>query len=170
MSSDQPFFRFHPGAYALERKTFEPSNEPCGVCGKPSVWLYAGNIYAIGSPSVCARCIASGALRDHFAGAGFGFHDTDLTGADPALADEVMEATPGFATFNPFSWPVLEGKPLAFLGYGDEPGMWSNLDARAAMVRAFREVLNDDLKGPTSYALVFREIDGPRYVVEIDLD
>jgi uncharacterized protein CbrC (UPF0167 family) len=117
-------------------------------------------------PVVCARCIANGGLEAFMKGAPFSFHDATLEGADRELEDEVMLATPGFPTFNPFRWPVLDGKPLAFIGHGDEKAVWAIPEARAAITAAFGEPVD----GPTSYALVFKEVDGERYVAEIDYD
>ncbi len=165
MSADQPFFRFHPGAYDPARGSFRASNDPCGVCGDPCVWLYVGHIYAVTRPAVCARCIANGNLKA-FIEDGFSFHDTQLEGADPDLEAEVLEATPGFATFNPFDWPVLDGKPLAFIGYGDEPALWAIPGVRTAISEAFE----DDIDKPTPYALVFKELDGTRYAAAMDFD
>ena len=169
MSDDKPFFRFNPGAYDTGR-SFKPSDEPCGVCARPSVWLYNGVLYAAGpQPTVCARCIADGRLDAHFGEAGFGFHDMALDEVEPELTEEISSRTPGFATFNPFTWPVIDGVPLAFLGYGDDAGMWNIPAAREAMVEAFM-ALGDELAGPTSYALVFRQVEGDRYRVWVDLD
>lgn len=169
MSDDKPFFRFHPGAY--ERGAFVQSSEPCGVCGRPSVWLYAGIVYSsVGKPSVCARCIADGSLSAHLDG-DYSLHDADLEDeVDADLESEVMQRTPGFATFNGFEWPVLDGKPLVFVGHGDEDATWENEEAAEAIRRLFEEEHDEILDGPTPYAIAFREIDGPRYVAIVDFD
>src|SRR6185436_7821188 len=102
---------------------------------------------------------------------GFGLHDTVFNGdADPALEEEVMQRTPGFATFNAFSWPVLDGRPLAFVGHADEKATWKDPAAADTIRKMFLDQYKEVVKGRTSYAIVFREIDGPRYVAIPDFD
>lgn len=79
-----------------------------------------------------------------------------------------MQRTPGVACFNPFDWPVLDGKPLAFLGYGDEPGLSDQPDVRAAVAREF--AVHGVEAEASPYALIFKEIDGSRYRVVLDSD
>lgn len=168
MSEDQPYFRFHPNAYAI-KGVFEASDALCDVCGRPCIWAYAGGIYTAGEkPRSCARCIADGRLGD-FLGGHFSLHDIELDDADPALADELLCQTPGVACFNPFPWPVLDSRPLAFLGYGEERALLAEPAVVAAIEDAFRE-LGWDYDGPSPYALIFREVDGSRYQAVIDLD
>jgi uncharacterized protein CbrC (UPF0167 family) len=169
MTSDKPLFRFHPGAY--ERGAFVASDEPCDVCERPSVWLYTGTVYAEGEErSVCARCIAKGALAGALEG-DYQLHDADFDDdVDEALADEVMQRTPGFETFNAFTWPVLNGKPLVYVGHGDEEATWKNPDAAAAIRKLYEDEFEEELDGPTPYALVFKEVDGSRHVAIADLD
>ncbi|WP_380872459.1 CbrC family protein [Sphingomonas sp. DBB INV C78] len=167
MTADQPLFRFNPGAYD-EKRSLKPSQEICEVCSKPCVWTYTGNIYSLTTPTVCARCIADGELeaflRDDF----FTLHDIEIDGADPSLEQELLKRTPGVACFNPFSWPVLDGIPLAFMGYGNEKDLIALPEVRAAMSEAFEGF---GLKcAPSPYALIFKEVDGPRYRVVIDHD
>ncbi len=173
MPDEKPFFRFHPGAY--ERGSFAPSDDPCDVCSRPAGWLYTGIIYVAGDkPAVCARCIADGKLAAHLGGR-FSLHDADFDGdPDAALADEVMQRTPGFSTFNAFMWPVRKGKPLAYAGHADEDATWSDPSA----VKAIRKLYADEgepLEGRTPYALVFRELSGslisaPCHIAILDLD
>jgi hypothetical protein len=167
MSSDQPHFRFNPGAYA-EGRSFERSGEACHVCTKPCVWEYTGGIYALSEPRVCARCIAAGRLGSFLGDVAFALHDVLIEDAEPALAQELLQRTPGFACFNPFDWPVLDAKPLAFLGHGDEAGLFAIPDVRTAISEAF-EPFGWDC-APSPYALIFKEIDGERYRVSVDLD
>ncbi len=167
--SDKPFFRFHPGAY--ERGAFVRSLAPCDVCERPSVWLYDAAIYVAGEkPAVCARCVADGKLSEHLDG-DFQLHDADMEDEiEDAVSEEVMQKTPGFSTFNAFTWPVLDGKPLAYVGHGDEDATWDDPAAVAAVKKLYADVYGETLDGPTPYALVFREVDGPRHVAILDLD
>lgn len=170
MSADKPFFRFHPDAYA--RGSFLASRDPCDVCGRSSVWLYHGSVYVAGKkPAVCARCVADGKLAAFLEG-DFGLHDADFDeDVDEALDAEVMQRTPGFSTFNAFTWPVLDGKPLVYVGHGDEDETWENPAAAAAIRKLYKDE-GDPIpdEGTTPYAIVFRELDGPRYVAIMDLD
>jgi uncharacterized protein CbrC (UPF0167 family) len=168
MSDDKPFFRFHPGAY--ERGAFIASRAACDVCERPSVWLYDSSIYIAGAkPAVCARCVADGKLTEFLDGE-HGMHDAEFGGeVDDELADEVMQRTPGFSTFNGFEWPVLGGKPMVFVGHGDEGDTWEN-PAAAAAIRKLYEDEGDPVDGTTPYAIVFKELDGSRHVAIMDLD
>ncbi len=94
------------------------------------------------------------------------FFDIDLSEVSAEYHDELLKRTPGFAVFNPFTWPGSGGTPLAFIGYGEEEVLWHDLDARSAMAKAFGQ----DLEGPPSNALVFQELDGGPYRVVVDLD
>jgi uncharacterized protein CbrC (UPF0167 family) len=167
MSSDKPFFRFHPGAY---ERSFVESDDPCDVCRRPAVWLYDGSIYVAGdAPAVCARCIADGKLTAFLKGE-HGLHDAEFDGdADDDLANEVMQRTPGFSTFNAFEWPVIDGTPMAYVGHGDEDGTWET-PAAADAIRKLYEDEGDPVEGTTPYAIVFRELDGPRHIAIMDLD
>lgn len=167
MGDDKPFFRFHPRAY---ERSFKPSEAPCAVCQKPCVWQYTGSIYLAKPPeTVCARCISTGRLGD-VAPNLIGLHDTEISGAGPGVAEEVKKRTPGFDTYNPFDWPVIAGEPLAFIGYGDEPEVWKDAGAQAAINAMFAEAGWDDTEGPSSYALVFRSLQTGGFVAVMDLD
>jgi uncharacterized protein CbrC (UPF0167 family) len=169
MSADKPFFRFHPGAY--ERGVFVESDDQCDVCSRPGVWLYDGIVYTTGeAPLVCARCIADGKLAT-FIGEDFSLHDTDLEEeVDETVADEVMMRTPGFSSFNAFTWPVRGGQPLTYFGHGEEPHVWADPAAVEAVKAAFEAETGETVDGPTPHALVFRDLAGTGYVAVVDLD
>jgi uncharacterized protein CbrC (UPF0167 family) len=101
----------------------------------------------------------------------FSFHDITLDDVDPVLENELLRRTPGVSCFNPFVWPVLDGKPLAFLHYGDDSAVnvFSLPRVKSAIAEAFAE-FGFDASEPGPYALLFKEIDGDRYRVTIDLD
>ena len=169
MSDDQPHFRFNPGAYE-DGHSFERSSEVCEVCSRPCVWKYTGGIYTREKPAaVCARCIATGALGRFFGDKHFSLHDIDMSGAEPGLKKEVLQRTPGIACYNPFDWPVLDAKHLAFVGYGEDQDLLAIAAVRSAIEAAFAEI-GQKFSGPTSYALIFKEIDGERYRVVVDFD
>jgi uncharacterized protein CbrC (UPF0167 family) len=167
MTADQPFFRFYPYAYD-DPAVFEHSGDRCDVCRRPCVWRYNGSLYATTEPSVCARCITDGRLGAFLREPHHSLQDVEICGADPAMAEEVLQRTPGVASYNPFEWPVFDGKPLAFIGYGDNEAVIAAPGVKAMIEQAFADL------GWTSiasrYALVFREVDGQRYRVVPDFD
>jgi uncharacterized protein CbrC (UPF0167 family) len=160
-----PQFRFHPTAFA-EGRVFEQTDEACAGCGRSAGWRYVGPLYARQKVQPCPDCIANGRVAAFVGDANFSFFDTDLREVGPEWQEELLRRTPGFAVFNPFPWPAKDGVPLAFVGYGDEPALWEDQAARAAMTEAFAE----ELESPSPYALVFRELEGAGYRVVVDLD
>jgi uncharacterized protein CbrC (UPF0167 family) len=166
--SDQPVFRFYPNAYE-DGGPFKPSAETCDICEREAVWLYTGEIYCEGEPpSVCARCMASGAVRQRLPPASYTLQDITLEDADEDLTNEVLLATPGVASINPFNWPVIDGEPLAFVGAGDDASLKRNAAAQRAIAEAFAELGEES--GHPSHALVFKRLNTDEYVAVIDLD
>ncbi|MFN3910898.1 CbrC family protein [Hyphomonas sp.] len=169
MSGDKPFFRFNPRAYELG--SFEPSDLPCQVCGRACVWKYTGSVYCIEEiDPVCARCISDGRLGEAVQDGDYSLHDVDLDDADPELADEVLKRTPDFSTFNPFEWPVVDGEPLAFVGYGDDMILWNDPAVKEAIIRMSEGAGFGTPDAPMGYALVFRRLNGGDYIATLDLD
>lgn len=165
---DQPHFRFVPGAYE-DNLCFLPSQEACGICGKPCVWKYSGNVYAVNDPaSLCARCIADGSLTRHFGKETFGFHDNDVD-ASTAYWEEINHRTPGIPTWNPIIWPVIGGMPLAFVASGESKRFPIGPNVDKAIANAWNEI-GWDTPGEVSYVLLFKQIDGPEYRAVIDFD
>lgn len=166
--SDKPFFRFHPDAY--EHGVFEPSDETCSACGKPCVWKYNQHIYALPPEpkAICARCIADGSVAKAVPDGDYGLHDLEFDGeTSETLAIEVEQRTPGFATFNPFIWPVRNGVPLAFLGFGADEPLEGNGAVKAAIAK-----LAEEMEGEIApdYAMIFKTLDRDEYVATLDLD
>ena len=166
--SDQPHFRFYPNAFA-DGDAFERSEEFCDVCERTAVWRYVGEIYMEGEPpTVCARCMASGALRERLPTDSYVLQDIVLEGADDDLADEILLATPSVASVNPFEWPVIDGEPLAYVGVGDAASLKGNTRAQRAIAAAFADL--GDEEGHASHALVFKQLEDDEYVAVIDMD
>lgn len=167
--SDQPAFRFHPDAY--EHGCFEASEQACAACGRPCVWKYTQHIYALPPEptAICARCIADGAVAKAVTDGDYGLHDFSFD-AEPeaALADEVERRTPGFATYNPFVWPVRNGSPLVFLGFGADANLGDVAPVKAAVATLATEMGVDEINAAD--ALIFRTLDGEAYVATLDLD
>jgi uncharacterized protein CbrC (UPF0167 family) len=154
--SDKPHFRFHPDAY--EHQCFEESGEPCSACGRPCVWKY----------TICARCIADGSVAKAVPEGDYSLHDCSFD-EEPsdASAAEVEQRTPGFSTYNPFVWPVRDGMPLAFLGFGEDDNL-----SRLPQVQAAIAALAKEMGGEVApnYAMIFKTLHGDDYVATLDLD
>ncbi len=166
--SDKPHFRFHPDAY--EHQCFEESGEPCSACGRPCVWKYTNHIYALPPEpaAICARCIADGSVAKAVPEGDYSLHDCSFD-EEPsdASAAEVEQRTPGFSTYNPFVWPVRDGMPLAFLGFGEDDNL-----SRLPQVQAAIAALAKEMGGEVApnYAMIFKTLHGDDYVATLDLD
>ena len=170
MPTNQPYFRFNPNAYE-EGRCFEKATDTCDICQRPCGWKYTGSIYAAQTPVVCAGCISNGNLARFIGDEHFSLHDIELSPVEPGAKDELFQRTPRVAYFNPFNWPVVDAKPLQFVGYGEDALVLTNTDAQMAIKEAFGKLEWEfEFGTPTSYALVFKEIEGSRYVAVIDLD
>jgi uncharacterized protein CbrC (UPF0167 family) len=113
MADPLPSFRFHPDP--RQSGSVASSTAPCAVCGLARGWLYQGPCFGPRDLDgrLCPWCIADG--RAHTA-TGVTFTDLDLPDAATAAdCDELEQRTPGFATVNPFVWPLCCGAPMAFL-------------------------------------------------------
>ena len=167
----KPEFKYYPGAYD-DGGAFEPSNAHCEVCDRPCGWRYTGNIYSNSCPdTVCARCLSDGSLFDWVGSEFMQLQDVDFSdhvGAESRR--DVMLRTPGVASFNPFTWPVVDGEPMAFLGVGDRDAFWAIPQCRDAMQAMWRDVLGEELPGPTPYLLIFKRLTTDRYGCALNLD
>lgn len=166
--TDKPSFRFHPDAY--EHGCFEESDEQCAACSRPSVWKYTAHIYALPPEpaAICARCIADGNVAKAVPDGDYSLHDFSFDD-DPSdeLAAEIEQRTPGFATYNPFVWPVRDGVPLAFLGFGEDDNLARDPKVKAAIAALAAEMGSDVAPGD---AMIFRTLDGEEYAATLDLD
>ncbi|MBH5322367.1 CbrC family protein [Aurantiacibacter sediminis] len=158
----KPHFRFYPHAY--EDGNFEESDAKCWLCGCPCGWRYVASIYSADKPEVvCARCLADGTL-------GSGTHDTVASSkvVDKELWFEAECCTPGISSFNPFSWPVVDGEPLAYLGHADQRDLEKRAEVKQAMAALAKEF--DWPEVAPHYAMIFRSLDGKHWRASMDLD
>ncbi|MFT3727180.1 MAG: CbrC family protein [Terricaulis sp.] len=165
--SDKPHFRFYPDAYA-EGGPFEASDATCDVCQRAAAWLFIGVIYKEDDDdlNVCARCIADGSLRQRVPN--YTLHDMEFSEApEAAVAEEIEQRTPGFSTWNAFVWPVRNGTPLVFLGYGADTAL-QTVEAEQAIRYAADEWEIDELD--PQHALLFRTLDGEETIAVLDFD
>jgi len=166
-AEEKPHFRFYPGAYE-DGGPLVASLETCGCCGEPCVWKYTGNVYAREKVTVCAGCIAADNLSNVFKD-GYSLHDVELEqDVEDTLNDELFGRTPGVACFNPFEWPVADGAPMVFVGYGEN--LTKDPDAIAATKIAFTELGWHGDSRPSTYTLLFRPLNGGAMRAVIDLD
>jgi len=167
--TDKPAFRFHPDAY--EHQCFEESDEACAACGRPCVWKYTQHIYALPPEptAICARCIADGNAAKAVPEGDYGLHDFSFDDEPPEeLAREVEQRTPGFSTYNPFVWPVRDGAPLAFLGFGGDAGLAGSAKVQAAIAALARELGAAEIN--PGDALIFKALENDTYAATLDLD
>ncbi|WDA40923.1 CbrC family protein [Erythrobacter sp. BLCC-B19] len=169
----QPHFRFFPGAYTLGAEgedVFRREIGPCHACGMRDIHAFTGVIYTArqDQPTACAQCIADGGLAKFLNEAHFSLHDAEVEALDwrDPLVAEVQQRTPGFATFNPFAWPVHDGLPMAFMGYGDEE-RWKYVPQALAAMRAANE--GEDCF-PCANILLFRQVEGEVWRAVFDPD
>ena len=167
----KPFFRFNPNAY--DHGAFKASDKICEVCGRPSVWLYTGVIYGLHKPDplTCARCINEGKLDDKLGEGEWGLHESYHDAEIRKEFAEELERTPAVSSHNPFEWPVHDGMPCAFLHYHTKSANsdFETPEAREA-IRAEFDKLGWAAPYPLQYVLLFKELNGDRYHVWIDLD
>lgn len=170
-SQTKPHFRFYPGAYA-DGGPFELSDTACEACDQPCTWRYTGGVLALLPPqNICAGCIAAGNLDKLLDNRRYQLADIDIEDetVSETLAQELLNRTPGVASFNPFVWPCMDNIPMAYVGTGDDQVLASDPAAIEATRVAFAAIGWDD-NGPSPYALIFRELDGERLRAVIDLD
>lgn len=162
-----PHFRFYPGCY--EDGTLKQTGEICVTCGEGDRWVYNGSIYCERRDKpVCAGCIADDRLEAHYGG--FSFFDVDFSADPGSYGDEVLTRTPGFPMFNPITWPVHGGIPMAYQGVGDQKHFWKDVNCRAAMQQFWKEMVGKELEGPTGYLFVFKTLDDTAFGFALDLD
>ena len=77
MSTNLPFFKYHPDPFATG--TFRRLDEPvfCPCCGRETYIVYAGPFYSEDEVNnLCPHCIASGAAAEKYSGE---FQDSEST-------------------------------------------------------------------------------------------
>lgn len=110
-----PFFRFHPDP--IGSGSVVASDNRCQCCGKKRGWIYIGPVYAaagVADDALCPWCIADGTAHARL-GAEFVDSEAFAEPVTDALADEVINRTPGFATWQSERWLSCCGEPAAFI-------------------------------------------------------
>ena len=128
---DLPVFPLFPDP--IREKVFEPSREPCAVCGQARGTLYTGPQYGVGGRiNVCPWCIADGSAGKK--GRSFNdelrFFDSSLKPLVPA-DDAVLVnfRTPGYTTWQGNQWLHCCGRAAIYLGEADTEdlrGRWAS--------------------------------------------
>ena len=94
-----PAFKYHPDP--LASGSVAPSNNECVHCGKASGYVYTATAYAEEDydDNICPWCIADGSAHRDL---GVEFFDCEGIGDVPdAVMEEIMQRTPGYASFQP---------------------------------------------------------------------
>jgi uncharacterized protein len=112
---DLPHFRFHPDP--VTSGSIEASGRKCRCCDQARGWIYTGPAYSESDldDAFCPWCIGDGSAHEKFE---VTFVDSEAfdAGALPAVIDEIITRTPGFATFQGERWPSCCGEPGVFAG------------------------------------------------------
>ncbi|MBE2214404.1 MAG: CbrC family protein [Opitutaceae bacterium] len=120
-----PAFRFHPDPIRSGSVANSPAR--CRRCRRAPGFIYTGPVYAERdlANQLCPWCIADGSAYQKF---GATFVDTEAFSDEvPAeLVDEVVQRTPGFATWQAERWLSAEGVPAEFV----EPAGIQDIRAR----------------------------------------
>jgi uncharacterized protein CbrC (UPF0167 family) len=109
-----PEFRYHPDP--IMSGSIAESMAKCRVCKKARGYIYTAPAYAEEDldEAICPWCIASGAANKKF-DATFVDSEAFADGIPDSAMEEIMERTPGFATWQSEHWPACCGDATAFL-------------------------------------------------------
>jgi uncharacterized protein CbrC (UPF0167 family) len=125
MTEPLPAFRYHPDPLATGAVV--PGDAPCVCCGRARGWRYVGPVLTARAPStpICPWCIADGTAARTL---GAVFSDSTALippdGSPPpvslAVADEVLERTPGYVSWQGAQWRAHCGDACEFHGDASE--------------------------------------------------
>lgn len=114
MSDRLPTFPYHPDPVGTG--SVVASDEVCERCGEARGFVYAGPTYAVEEIEfLCPWCIADGSAAREFDAE---FTTTDGAPGDvaPAVLDEVLHRSPGFAGWQQERWMFHCADAAEFLG------------------------------------------------------
>jgi len=115
-NKELPKFKYFEDPYKLNIIKRD-DNIRCHCCNKLTGYNYEGVIYSVHDVSnVCPWCIANGAVGEKYDAT---FHDCVYDESqlfDKSSVSEVMERTPGFPTWQPFTWPIRDGDFCMYVG------------------------------------------------------
>jgi len=159
-----PEFRYHPDP--IMSGSIAESDAKCRVCKKARGFIYTAPTYADEDldEAICPWCIASGAASKKF-DATFVDSEAFADGIPDSAMEEIMERTPGFATWQSEQWPACCNDATAFLtpagikeiqkDFGEYTftlmnHIIHNMEISGGAATRLLDSLNRD-KGPTAY-------------------
>lgn len=109
-----PAFRYHPDPVASG--SCRASTGTCCCCGQARGYVYTGPVYSEDDldGALCPWCIADGSAHDTY-DATFVDEEAFPDSAPESAVREIVERTPGFATWQSERWPCCCGDAAAFL-------------------------------------------------------
>jgi uncharacterized protein CbrC (UPF0167 family) len=135
-SASQPTFTYYEDPYS--DGTIEESDVECAGCSRRRGLIATCVAYGADVPdeaSFCPWCVADGTAHTNF---GAFFNEVDA-GAATEAQQEVEFRTPGFDTWQDWSWPTHCGDVGVYRGQPTGAELRANPDALAALLRILRE-------------------------------
>jgi uncharacterized protein CbrC (UPF0167 family) len=126
-----PTFRYYRDP--LGDKTIEPSSATCAACGRARGFIVTTTSYGAdvpGDAAFCPWCVADGTAARKF---GAFFNEVDR-GAEAEATAIVEHRTPGFPTWQDWSWPTHCGDVGVYLGQPSGTELRANAEALAALL------------------------------------
>ncbi|MGE7957109.1 CbrC family protein [Pseudomonas sp. NPDC089530] len=117
MSSNLPFFRYHPDPLAT--RSIEASTTSCVCCGQARGYIYTASTYTrqdLPDDSLCPWCIADGSAAKRYELSFSDDYPLLHHGIDEAIIAEVCERTPGYASWQQERWLSCCDDACAFHG------------------------------------------------------
>ena len=114
MSQELPIFKYF--ADPVSEGVFKQQSFVCPVCEKSREWAYIASFYArYKEKPICPWCISDGSASQKFDGQ---FQEDVQDGyiENQEFMDELLHRTPGFSTWNPVAWPILDEDFGIYLG------------------------------------------------------
>ena len=174
MSTNLPFFKYHPDPFATG--TFRRLDEPgfCPCCGRETYIVYAGPFYSEDEVNnLCPHCIASGAAAEKYSGE---FQDSESTDKvnSPEKLDELVHRTPGYCGWQQEYWRAHCGDFCAYLGtvgYAELEEMGLVNEVRETLPDDWdEEILTDLTKDGSTVGYLFRCLHCGKHLLHIDCD
>jgi uncharacterized protein CbrC (UPF0167 family) len=126
-----PTFRYYRDP--LGDETIEPSSSECAACGRARGFIVTSTAYGADVPQdaqFCPWCVADGTANGKF---GAFFNEVDPA-AEAGAAATVRDRTPGFPTWQDWSWPTHCGDVGVYLGQPSGGELRRNSEALNALL------------------------------------
>ena len=111
---DLPAFKYH--ADPVASGSVKASERKCKCCKQARGYIYCGPVYAEKDleEAICPWCIADGSAAQKFEAEFFDAEALD-DAMSPQAVEEILQRTPGFATWQEGHWPACCGDGARFI-------------------------------------------------------